>query len=90
MQEETTEMSFPSAGIDLLNAFCRQQPREVAEGLYKRSTPEGVNVQGFDPEALRVRGGSRPGLVKFVATSPVTDWIIQHLNVIVYTDASAT
>lgn len=85
MPEAYTEMHFPLAGVDLSRAFCDQRPREVAPGLWSRSTPAGLNVRGYEATALRLRGGSRAGLSKYVPDAVVADWVVQDLAVIVST-----
>lgn len=81
--EAYTELNYPLAGIDTSRAFSEQKPRQVGEDLWARSTPEGVNVRGFEPDTDRARGGSRPGLVKYLPLAPVPGWILQEVNVVV-------
>lgn len=76
---------FPIAGIDQQDAFERQNPREVAKGLYARSTILGVNVQGYEPATERGRGGSRPGLAKYIPQR-VADFVIQDLAIVTFTE----
>lgn len=78
VREQFYEMSFPLAGIDLSNAYSRQLPRQLPDGRFARSTRSAVNVRGF-PYGDRSRGGSRPGLGKYVSSPVVADWIIQEL-----------
>jgi len=82
-------VSFPFKGMDLSDAFTDQ-----AQG----TTIEGKNVRVFDVLAERGRGGSRPGLIKFVPeqlplTTPIAaaplDHLIQHLNIIVWNSVDA-
>lgn len=78
------EAHFPLGGIDLSRAFCEQQPREVQPGLWSRTTPVAVNVRGNEPDALRLRGGSRPGLSKWTQDKPGgTRFVTQELSLIV-------
>lgn len=79
--DETTDFNFPVAGIDRSDAFARQKPRAVAEGVYARTTPDAVNVQGYEVAAGRKRGGTRPGLSRVIAGALVAGWIVQGLGV---------
>ncbi len=79
-----TDMHFPRAGIDLSSAFMRQPNKAVDhKSDYARTCPVGVNVRGFDAIGQRGRGGSRPGLRKYIAQVVVADWIIQELALLV-------
>ncbi len=69
------EMSFPAKGIDLSTGYDKQPPF---------TTPIGENVRAFDSEAMRARGGSRPGLARYIdAQVGGVSSVIQHLNIIV-------
>jgi len=57
----------------------QDQPTDV----YGRTTHLGINVRGFEATLDRRRGGTRPGLGKYVAGAVVADWIIQDLNRVV-------
>lgn len=83
------DLHFPIAGLDLKDAFHKQKARQVAPGMWARSTPSCKNVVGFDT-GDRVRGGSRRGLVRHIETAVVASWVIQHLATVVYKDADAT
>lgn len=90
--EDLVEFHFPVAGVDVSQAFSKQPARHVGpeKDDYARSTAHGVNVRGFTASENRKRGGSRPGLVKFVDAIPGgTTWIIQELNVIVIVESAA-
>ena len=50
-------LAFPAKGINSSDAFADQAPG---------TTIEGINVRAFETLAERGRGGSRPGLMKFV------------------------
>lgn len=77
-------LHFPFCGVDVSVAFCKQPNRPV-QGKYSRSTVLGINVRAFDSQA-RMRGGSRPGLVKYIATRPGNvEYITQELAVLVTT-----
>ncbi len=83
-------MRFPLAGIDLSQAFFNQQPRPIYTGEYARSTPIALNVRGYEPGTGRARGGSRPGLAKWIpAAVPPEGWLIQCLAVVTINDPSA-
>lgn len=72
---EDTELLFPLSGLNVATEFGRQPGR---------TTPEADNVRAFDVLARRGRGGSRPGLGRFIGdTVPAGEELIQHMNVIV-------
>lgn len=74
-KDQLESYPFPVRGIELSTAFD-MQPVD--------STPAGVNVRTVDSEADRSRGGSRPGLSKFLADRPGGNIsLIQHLAVVV-------
>ena len=90
-EPQTTDLRFPVAGIDRSRAFSDQRPRPVAEGVYGRTTPVGVNVRGFEATGDRRRGGTRPGLRRYVDDQAVgEDWVVQQLDVIVYASEDVT
>jgi hypothetical protein len=89
LNEGFVEMNFPLAGVDLENGFSDQKPRQVAEGTWSKSTPEGTNVVGCVPGTLRFRGGSRPGLSKYINASAVPTWVVQELNFITVTESQS-
>lgn len=85
---DTIDLHFPFAGIDVSRAFCKQPNRPAVRGKYARTTPVGYNVRAFDSQG-RDRGGSRPGIEKFIATKPnSTTYIIQGLSCLVTTSGS--
>ncbi len=89
-QESFVDLHFPASGIDLSAGFSRQPNRPIGQqGLYARTTPEGVNVRAYESLSQRVRGGSRPGMVRHLPVPVVADWIIQNIDLIVFTSASA-
>jgi hypothetical protein len=55
-----------------------------------RTTPLGINVRGFEPEENRKRGGSRPGLSRFIPAPLVAGWLVQNLNYTVRTPGMQT
>ena len=95
LQESLQALHFPAAGVDLSRAFAAQPNRPVdqmplapeqhfATLVYARTTPLGVNVRGFDVLGQRRRGGSRPGLVKWLPTQPNgVEWVSQDLALLV-------
>jgi hypothetical protein len=82
---DSLDLHFPAAGLDASNAFCDQRPRVVSPdgSIYARTAREGVNVRTFDSQAHRARGGSRPGLAKYLAAPVVRNWLTQELATIV-------
>jgi hypothetical protein len=82
MAETLIDLPFPLGGVDLSQGLLRQ-PKRQAEGYRQRyTTPTGQNVRSQDPALRRERGGSRPGLSKFVAAAVVADWLIQELGTV--------
>jgi hypothetical protein len=85
--EDFKDLHFPKAGIDLSMGFSKQPNRPVGQnGEYARTTPTGLNVRSFEPATNRMRGGSRTGLSKYIATqvSGIV-FIVQDLNLVVGT-----
>jgi hypothetical protein len=77
---DSVPMRFPVAGLDLTGPFASQRPRKLAEGVYGRTCADAVNVVAYECTADRRRGGSRPGLSRYIATRPITDqWVCQDL-----------
>lgn len=73
--ESLTDMGFPMHGLNLVAEFERQPPG---------STVQGKNVRAFDLYLQRMRGGSRPGLVKYISSQVLgISSKIQHVNIIV-------
>lgn len=54
---ELVDIRFPERGMDLSDAFGSQP---------QATTANGTNVRLYEPSTDRARGGSRPGLVRFV------------------------
>lgn len=86
------EYRFPVAGMDLSRAFWDQRPWEVIQGVWGRTTPLGVNVRGYEASTDRRRGGTRPGLERYVEDRIPNeffpddpDWIVQELAVVTTT-----
>lgn len=80
--EQYLNLNFPKAGIDLTQHFGRWPRRPQQDGNVLYVTPVGKNVRAFEPGTQRTRGGSRPGLKKYISTPVVADWIVQELNVL--------
>ena len=78
--ETYDDWHFPKGGIDRASAYGRQPTRKDRNGVYVRTAFAGENIRGFDPLTLRDRGGSRPGLSKFISTQVNGLFITQHLN----------
>lgn len=55
--ESFTDMVFPANGIDLSGAYSEQSAS---------TTRLGANVRAFEAMAMRNRGGSRPGIAKYL------------------------
>lgn len=85
MRDVQQDIHFPKAGVDLSLGYARQPARPAAFGEYARTCALGNNVRAYDAVAQRFRGGSRPGLTKFVSTPVVSGWIVQHLELVVTT-----
>lgn len=79
--ERFYDLHAPLAGVDTSMAFVAQPNKPLPmDGSYARTTVDAQNVRGFDGGTNRSRGGSRPGLVRYVDAIPGdTPWIIQHL-----------
>lgn len=72
--EQQMPASFPLAGVNVACEFSRQ-PTDT--------TPVAANVRGFDTLVDRARGGSRPGLTKWIDEQVFGDSVIQHLTTLV-------
>lgn len=82
--EQFIDLSFPSAGLDVTGSFNRQPSRQVAEGVFARTTPVGTNVRAHEPGTDRRRGGARCGLSRYINAIPgSTAGQIQELAVVV-------
>ncbi len=73
-QEAQIGMLFPLQGVELSCEFGRQPPL---------TTPVGNNVRAFDQLAEKERGGSRPGLSKFLNGTVNGISVVQHLTVLI-------
>lgn len=85
-EPKLVESPFPMRGIDLQPTFEAQRAGTCCEGL---------NVGTFDTFTERGRGGSRPGLKRFIDQALPLDYddtgtrLIQDLNLVVIGDTSA-
>ncbi len=77
MPDSEFNLKFPVKGLEVTRE-CQLQPPDT--------TARAVNVRAKDSIALRTRGGSRPGLSKYVAQQ-LPGWVagepVQHLQIIV-------
>lgn len=75
-QDSFFDLSFPKAGLDLSGPFTLQRPN---------TSPAALNVRGFEAGTNRLRGGTRPGLSRYVnARVGSVGWIVQEVNQITY------
>ena len=74
LQELISTMRFPVGGIDLMHLPSGQRPGTTAVGN---------NVRGFEPMTGRARGGSRPGIERYINEQVNGSDYIQHLNYLV-------
>ena len=73
--EQLTDLMFPINGIDRSMEFELQPDR---------TTPIGLNVRGFEAQTQRQRGGSRPGIDKYIgAQVGSVSAPLQHLTYVV-------
>lgn len=77
VQDDLKEMVFPSGGLNLVQPsfIVRAETSELAE-----------NVRFFESLTKRGRGGSRPGISKFIDEQVSGNHAIQHLAAIVTVD----
>lgn len=73
-QDQEVGAIFPTSGLDVTTEYGRQ-PADT--------TPAAVNVMSFDVFLDRLRGGSRPGLSKYIDETVNGDSPVQHLNILV-------
>jgi hypothetical protein len=72
--EQIFDFPFPLGGLNLSIGY-RKQPGGT--------TPLATNIRGIDPIAHRFRGGSRPGIAKYIGSQVSGENLIQHLDAIV-------
>jgi hypothetical protein len=89
--DQFADLRYPLAGVSLLRGFEDQRPVPM-QGVnsYEFTTRLARNVRGCEPLTNRLRGGSRPGLKRYIDAQPVAGWIIQNLNVVTFIDSDAT
>lgn len=58
-------LDFPLGGLDEQRAFVRQR-KVPGDGSAYYTTPDALNVRGYEWATDRLRGGSRPGLSRFL------------------------
>jgi hypothetical protein len=80
MPEKYVPMPFPSAGIDVSGEQMQQRAG---------TTPDATNVRLRESIHKRLRGGSRPGLDKYIPAAITGASRIQSLETIVTTDGAA-
>lgn len=87
MPDQVDPMNFPVGGMTVSGPFWEQAPAQLPNGQdddgapYGRTTPLAVNVRVYEASTMRRRGGTRPGLSKYVpqAVGAITGWIVQEL-----------
>lgn len=72
--EQDLALRFPANGIDLSVGYNQQR---------KGTTRIGQNVRAFEPGTGRDRGGSRPGLKKWVSGPLLNGGLVQEIAVLV-------
>lgn len=82
MNEQFMSAHFPKAGLDRAVAFGKQPARQLPNGKWARTAAIAKNVRAWEPSTGRCRGGSRPGLSKFVTSAVVADWLVQHITTV--------
>ncbi len=78
--ETFVDLVFPLGGIDRSRAYSDPRPQSFPDGAPAFVTRSGLNVRAFDALLQRARGGSRPGLVRYVTDPLVRGWIVQGMN----------
>ena len=80
MPDNLVPLDFPRGGISKLHGFGAQPPG---------TTPQALNVRTFEPSTQRGRGGSRPGISKYISGQIPTAGKIQCLDYVVDPAAEA-
>lgn len=81
MADEPVPFPFPLGGLDVSRGREHQKLGTAAEG---------VNVRSCDPSTMRLRGGSRPGTIKYIPGQiPEGSEAFQELNFVVIASADA-
>jgi hypothetical protein len=76
-QDDQSELTFPVGGLELAHPSLMGRPD---------TSPVAENVRFFEPLTGRGRGGSRPGIDKFIASQVSGENVIQHITSIVTVD----
>lgn len=76
--DQLRELPFPFGGVYVSCSFDRQP---------QGTTPLAFNVRAYEPSAMRLRGGARSGLSKYLTNQ--LPGHIQNLNFVVTTDVTA-
>jgi hypothetical protein len=66
--ETLISVHFPLAGLNAAAPFGQQPARDTGRAGYARTTRDALNVRARCPFTGRLRGGSRPGIAKWVET----------------------
>lgn len=82
LPEQFADLKYPLAGVSLLRGFEDQRPVPMPDGVgaFAFTARAGANVRSCEPGTNRIRGGSRPGLTRYLPVAVVANWIIQDLN----------
>lgn len=82
MEERELALEFPLAGMNVHRPFEDNTPVKLPWGDFGWHTIDGENVQNFETESGRGRGGSRPGLIKYITPAAGNGTFFQDLNVV--------
>jgi hypothetical protein len=82
IEQPPIDVHFPFAGLFVSCPYSNQPNLQIPTGDYARTTPLGINVRAFEPGLNRKRGGSRPGLARYISTPVVAGWMNQELNIL--------
>lgn len=90
--EQFADLCYPLAGLSQLRGYENQQPVPMPEGIgeFAFTARDGTNVRSCEPGTNRIRGGSRPGLSRYIDVPVVGGWIIQGLCAITTVEQDAT
>jgi hypothetical protein len=80
MPDQPLPMPFPLGGVDVSRGRQHQKPGTTADG---------VNVRACEPSTLRLRGGARPGLARYVPGQIPEGDAVQELATVVIASADA-
>lgn len=88
-------LHFPKGGVDKSRRAMMQPWRQGSpdsDGTPTRiyTSADALNVRGYSPTDLRIRGGARGGTVRYVTDPVIRGWLIQHLNTVVGIDPGVT